>query len=198
VEKAGVKAGTSPISALIESGNMRTIWRRAIFCTVGVLAFAPASDAQIVMGVNVVRGGEPSEVAGSVGLSSFRHLLAIEYSRLRDEEAGSGCSTSARYEFTPRKIYDQAADRIRRVSAFAVGSIGLVRDSCTSGPSNEEKPAAGLARNFNARADAGGGVRILLFDVPGGFGGLLRVAVTALGLSVGFDLLTTVFLGKLD
>ena len=191
---------------------MRTIGRGAVFCTMGLLGFAPTAHGQIVLGVQVVEGGEPSEIVGAVGISSYRHLVAVEYSKLREKDRGSGCSMGARYEFTPRKVYDQTADRVRRISVFAVGSVGHVGDSCASDSSNEEKPATGLGRYFNARADVGGGARIRLFEVPGGFGGLLRVALTSrhffgtegipgrtvLGLSVGFDLLTTVFLGKGD
>ena len=191
---------------------MRTIGACGIFWIVGLLGFAETATAQIVLGLDVVRAGEPSEVAVHSGLSSYRHLGVVEYSKLSDKDNGSGCSLGARYEFTPRKVYDQTADRIRRVSAFAVASIAYVDDSCTSTPSDEDTPPAGLGRYFNARADMGGGVRIRLFEVPGAFGGLLRVAVTSrhffgtkgnpgrtgLGVSVGLDMLTTVFLGKGD
>ena len=143
---------------------MRTIRRCGIICLLGLLGFAETSHAQIVLGLDVVRGDEPSEVAVHVGLSSYRHLVAVEYSKLSHKVGGSGCSLAARYEFTPRKVYDQTTERIRRVSAFAVGSTAIVGDSCTYNASDGDAPATGLGRYFNARADVGGGVRILLFE----------------------------------
>ena len=80
---------------------MQTIRRCGIFCILGLLGFAETSHAQIIIGLDVVRGDAPSEVAVHVGLSSYRHLVAVEYSKISHKVGGSGCSLGARYEFTP-------------------------------------------------------------------------------------------------